>query len=139
MDLGKRCVLTLSLFLLTGCSTFSSHESKEIYQEGYRAGVGQQVKDIAAEFQGGNFPYYHWTAPIVQEVRVPAHLTNGVMIPEHNELVIIEPGQWSMDPAYPIKTQEKINDKNQISYMDMDVANITALPRSSGSAVTDDK
>ncbi len=138
MELSKSCPLIL-MILLTGCSTFSNQQNKEVYQEGYRKGVSEQIKDIAAEFQGGNFPYYHWTAPIVQEVRVPAHLTNGVMIPEHNELVIIEPGQWSLDPAYPIKTQENSNGENQVSYMGMDVANITALPRSSSSTLKDDE
>jgi hypothetical protein len=123
----------LSFILLTGCASFSDGNHRDVYEQGYRLGVRENVKDAAAQFHGGNFPYYHWTAPIVQDVRVPAHLSNGVMIPEHNELVIIEPGQWSIAPSYPIQTQENKKDENKISYMDMDVSNITALPRSSGS------
>lgn len=122
--------LILIMVLLTGCSTTPSHK-KDMYEQGFRQGVQEQVRQIAAQFQGGKFPYYHWVAPIVQEVRVPAHLNYGVMIPEHNELVIIKPGEWTMSEGYPIQTQESHND-NTISYMHMDVSNLTPLPKSVG-------
>lgn len=122
------------LVLLVGCSTASSH-NKNMYEQGFRQGVQEQVRQIAAQFQGGEFPYYHWVTPIVQEVRVPAHLTNGVMIPDHNELVIIKPGEWTMSEGYPIQTQESHND-NTISYMRMDVSNLTPLPKSVGEPPT---
>lgn len=131
----KEC-LVLLFVLLIGCSTLSS-PNKNIYEQGYRQGVQEQVKQIAAQFQGGEFPYYHWTAPIVQEVKIPAHIVNGVMIPEHNELVIIKPGEWAISPSYPIQAQERNNYDNQISYMDMDVSNITALPKGMGCSKQD--
>ena len=133
MDLHKFFVLSMSIVFLMGCSTVSGKQ-KDVYQQGYRQGVQEQIQQVASQFQGGNFPYYHWVAPIVQEVRIPAHLANGVMIPEHNELVIIKPGQWSVSPAYPIQTQERNNYDNQISGHNMDVSNITALPKSVGNA-----
>ena len=126
------------LVLLTGCSTLLNNH-KNVYEQGYRQGVQEQIKQVAAQFQGGKFPYYHWTAPIVQDVRIPAHLANGMMIPEHNELVIIKPGQWTTRPAYPIQRQEKNNYENQISYLDLDVANITSLPKSVGPASQGDE
>ncbi len=130
MGLSKCSIAIICLILLSGCSHSSDPSQKNLYERGYRQGVKENIRDVAAQFQGGKFPYYHWTSPIVQEVRIPAHLTNGVMIPEHNELVIIEPGQWSIQRAYPIQTQENKKDENKISYMDMDVSNITALPKS---------
>ena len=131
MGFDKMLILILGLSLLVGCSAISGSK-KDLYKEGYTQGVREQVKQIAAQFQGGNFPYYHWSSPIVQEVRVPAHVGDGVLIPEHNELVIIKPGQWTISPAYPIKTNERNNYDNQVSYMDMDISNITSLPQSMG-------
>ncbi|MBI3601276.1 MAG: hypothetical protein HY209_00035 [Candidatus Omnitrophica bacterium] len=131
MGFYKYWVLGVGVALLTGCSTVEG-QNKNVYEQGYRQGVKEQVQQVVAQFQGGNFPYYHWSAPIVQEVRIPAHLANGVMIPEHNELVIIQPGQWTISPAYPIQTQERNHYDNQILYMDMDVSNITALPAGVG-------
>jgi hypothetical protein len=117
-----------ALTLIIGCSS----TSKSIYQQGYQEGVHEQIKQVASEFSGGRFPYYHWSSPIVQEVQVPAHLANGVMIPNHSELVIIKPGEWSLSPAYPIKTQQRNSDDNKTTYLD--VANLTALPQNMGHA-----
>ncbi|MBF0330944.1 MAG: hypothetical protein HQL17_03340 [Candidatus Omnitrophica bacterium] len=35
-----------------------------------------------------------WSAPVVQEVRMPAGVEGGVYYPSHDELVIIKPGAW---------------------------------------------
>ena len=126
---AKRSNLIIAMILFcAGCSTVSPKE-KNIYEQGYRAGVQEQMHDIAGQFQGGNFPYYHWTQPMVQEVSIPGHLTNGVFIPEHKELVIIKPGEWALSPAYPIKTQDK-----EINHAihDHDVSDITHLPQCVG-------
>gem|GEM_PF-6137292 len=123
--------LTMFLVFLTGCSSLSNPK-KNMYEQGYRQAVQENFKQIADEFQGGDFPYYHWASPIVQQVLIPAHLGNGVMIPEHTELVIIKPGQWTMSQAYPIQTQKRKDYDNQISYVDMDVADLTALPNTMG-------
>lgn len=115
-------ILVIFIGFEAGCSV----ASKEVYREGYQQGVHEQIKQIRGQFQGGNFPYFHWSSPIVQEVNIPAHLSNGVMIPAHDELVIIKPGEWSKNPSYPIKSQQRNKDDNQTIYMD--VSNITALP-----------
>ncbi|MBF0490931.1 MAG: hypothetical protein HQL15_10070 [Candidatus Omnitrophica bacterium] len=119
-----------SVTLLAGCAGLSHHS--DVYEEGYRRGVQEQIHQVAAEFQGGNFPYYHWTSPMVQDVRVPAHLSNGMMIPEHNELVIIKPGEWAMSPSYPIQNQQRKSYDNEIVPRGSDVSNITAMPPSVG-------
>ena len=105
MDFLKCLVLGIGIMFLTGCIIIPGYRNKKVYDQGYQQGMQRQIKQIEGEFQGGDFPYYHWAAPIVQEVRVPAHLANGVMIPEHNELVIIKPGEWVISPAYPIQNQ----------------------------------
>ena len=100
---------------------------KALYEQGYRAGVKEQMEDIASKFQGGQFPYYHWAAPIVQEVKVPAHIEKGVFMAEHQELVLIKPGQWQQSPAYPIATTENKGHDKQTNDSTT-VSNITALP-----------
>lgn len=112
--------LVLACLFLASCAS----TPKSQYEKGYRQSVQQEVKQVVAQFHGGNFPFYHWSSPIVQEVLVPARLSNGVMIPEHKQLVIIKPGEWIHSGAYPIKSQEGKGYDNQISYMDMDVADI---------------
>ncbi len=89
-----------------GCA-HGANQSREVYAHGYQDGVREQVRDIVAQFQGGRFPYYQWAKPMVQEVRVPAHIDQGVFIPEHNELVIIKPGQWATSQGQPIASQVK--------------------------------
>ena len=119
------------IFLCCGCSTITP-EQKSMYEQGYRSGVQEQMRQIAASFQGGNFPYYHWTQPMVQDVAVPAHVSNGVFIPEHKEMVIIQPGEWAASPSYPINTQPKENYADHIQSMDMAVFDITHLPGGMG-------
>lgn len=128
MNFYINSIWAVSLMFLSGCSGMWVSHSKDMYKKGYQEGVHEQVKQVAGEFQGGNFPYYHWVAPIVQEVRVPAHLSNSAMIPEHTELVIIQPGQWTMNQGYPIESQKRKNYENQASNSINDNSNITALP-----------
>ncbi len=125
------------IILLGGCTTISP-EQKGVYEQGYRAGVGEQMRHIVASFQGGHFPYYHWTRPMVQDVNVPAHVANGVFIPEHKEMVIIQPGEWAVSPAYPINTQPKESYEHQAQNMDVAVSDITHLPGGVGQKRTDD-
>ena len=128
MGLSRKCfglmmICVVPLFF-DGCAT-ASNESKVLYEQGYRRGVKEQMQLIAAKFQGGEFPYYHWAAPMVQDVRVPAHIEQGVFIPEHQELVIIKPGEWLKNQAYPIATQENQSHEQNIN---TDVADITFMP-----------
>ena len=37
-----------------------------------------------------------WSAPMVQQVRMPAGIHKGVFSPEHDELVVIRPGAWGL-------------------------------------------
>lgn len=130
----KYAIFVGLLILLLGCS-IPTVSQKKSYTESYRHSVKEHMQAIVSEFQGGNFPYYHWTSPLVQNVRVPGHIANGVFIPAHQELVIIKPGEWAQAPAYPIESQGENHEKTQT---DMDVADITHLPgaRSDPSSAT---
>ena len=134
--LDPRHTMFLILFC-SGCTTISP-EQKGVYEQGYRSGVREQMRGIAASFQGGNFPYYHWTRPMVQDVTIPAHVSNGVFIPEHKEMVIIQPGEWAASPSYPINTQPKENYADHVQNMDMAVSVITHLPGGMGRPATAD-
>ena len=132
----NKWMIVLILFY-SGCST-ASPKQRGIYEQGYRAGVKEQMHQIAADLQGGNFPYYHWTRPMVQDVAVPAHVANGVFLPEHKEMVIIQPGEWAASPAYPINTQQKENYVDHVQDRGMAVSDITHLPGGMGRSTVSD-
>jgi hypothetical protein len=122
MSIPYNFIILSVVTLLIGCSS----SSKEIYQRGYKNGVHEQVAQIRSQFNGNSFPFYHWSSPIVQSVYMPAQLVNGVMIPAHQELVLLKPGEWVMNQGYPIQNKRN-SDENTTIYGD-----ITALPSNMG-------
>ena len=96
------------------------------------------MQDFAQTFYGNDFPYFYWESPIVQNVKIPAHIENGVFIPEHNEPVVIEPAEWRNKPSYPIncrKGKRRIKQKEggepyAFNYLNFNVRDITVLPES---------
>lgn len=128
----SRHIHLILLVCIAGCASVST-EQKQVYEDGYRAGVREQMHKIAGQFQGGNFPYYHWTSPIVQEVEVPGHISNGVFIPLHKELVIIKPGEWAQSPAYPIESSKETHETTARNVA-LGFSDITHLPNSSSSS-----
>ncbi len=140
MGYGKKFVFISFILLLSGCAVLSRDKKfRQSYEQGYKQGVKENISDFAGSFYGNDFPYFVWSAPVVQNVRVPARLENGMFVPEHNELVMIEPGEWRNNFTYPInsgiknnkKTQQAEGDENYaLSYFDFDVGDITVLPKS---------
>lgn len=128
----KRILVSLCLLSLAGCSTLGL--KNETFEEGYRAGVRENVQDFAKNFHGNDFPYFYWESPIVQDVRIPSHIENGMFIPEHNEPVMIEPGVWRKSFTYPItacKNNKKQEEENYaVSKSDFSVRDITVMPES---------
>lgn len=110
----KDYIFLVFILLLMGCTSVP-HAQKQVRGSGYRL----------------SFPYYHWAAPIVQDVSIPGHISNGVFIPQHKELVIIKPGEWAQSPAYPIQSKEEAYEHTAHD-VDMDVADITQLPDGNG-------
>ena len=77
----------------------SCNELKKASDEGFRA--GKEI--IAVEFRTRselNQPYV-WKPPMISEVDMPALVVNGVMIPAHRELVIVQPGYWVRTENFP--------------------------------------
>lgn len=138
MDYAKKFLIIGFVVLLAGCSTFE--RKNKTLEEGYRLGVKENVEDFAQSFYGNDFPYFYWQSPIVQNVRIPAHIENGVFVPEHNEPVIIEPAQWRKEFTYPIncpQEEKKEPDLKQeggepyaFNYLNFGVRDITVLPES---------
>jgi hypothetical protein len=106
-------------------------QEKDVYVQGYRKGAREQMDRIVDKFQGNHFPYYQWSTPIVQEVKVPAHIAGGAFVPEHKELVIIKPGEWMRESAYPIDNQEKGHEQNVQPSAHEHATDITYLPSGS--------
>ena len=134
MDYVKRFFVILSLLSLAGCSTLGF--KNETFEEGYRTGVRENVQDFAKNFHGNDFPYFYWESPIVQDVRIPSHIENGMFIPEHNEPVMIEPGEWRKSFIYPIACGKNNEYKNKeegdyaVSNASLSVRDITVTPES---------
>jgi hypothetical protein len=122
MDYKK---LIWAVIFWSGCAAHSGE--RHFYKQVYSASVKEQMPQVAAQFRGGAFPYYHWASPIVQDVDVPGHISNGVFIPRHKELVIIKPGEWAQSPAYPIEPKEESYEQ-PTRVITMDAADITNLP-----------
>jgi len=128
MRVYRLMMFVLHMLFLSSCSAaFGQH--RHGYEEGFRQGAKDHVQAVGDQFQGVKFPFYHWQAPIVQEVLTPAHISNGVMIPEHHQLVIIQPGEWVMDESNSIQSQQRKKHDNQASYSNSrDISNLTVLP-----------
>ena len=127
----KRILVLFCLLSLAGCSTFPFKD--KTFEEGYRTGVRENVQDFAKNFHGNDFPYFYWESPIVQDVRIPSHIENGMFIPEHNEPVMIEPGEWRKSFTYPIacKNNKKKEEANyEASNASLSIRDITVMPES---------
>lgn len=128
-----------SVFLAGCASTKAGHTfdpKDSIYEEGYRKGVSENLNSIVEKLNGNDFPYLAgtWSEPITQEVRIPAHVQDGVFYPEHNELVIITPGEWKRNNPFPIKADQKDFRKSEdiVNTINAQVTDITAMPNQFG-------
>ena len=124
MGYRNYCIV-LMMFCLAGCAHVCNLQ-KQTMAKG-------QAQSAAGQFQGGDFPYYHWASPMVQDVLVPAHIANGVFIPEHKEPVIIKPGEWAQSPATPIASQKETYERTTHD-VGMDGIDITPLPYGNGAS-----
>lgn len=132
----RRFLIIGFVMLLAGCSTFGKKD--DAFEAGYRLGVKENMQDFTQSFYGNDFPYFYWVSPVVQNVRIPAHIANGVFIPEHIEPVVIEPAKWRKEFSYPIncpKGKKELNKKEggepyAFNYLNFSVRDITVLPES---------
>ena len=136
MGSGKLFIFMFCCGLFVGCASLKGGQTQEpkdsIYEEGYRKGVSENINSMVEKLNGNDFPYLGgtWAEPITQEVRIPAHVQGGVFYPEHNELVIITPGEWKRNNPFPIKANQKdfSHAEDAIDIINAQVADITAMP-----------
>ena len=65
----------------------------------YQQGVRDALAKLAAET--GSDPRAAWTAPIVQQVWIPAQVVHGMFIPGHQAWVVIHPADWQRSSGTP--------------------------------------
>jgi hypothetical protein len=131
MEYIKRLTVLGLVVILCGCAGLYGLSDDKKYEEGYRQGVKENVNNFAENFYGNDFPYFNWAGPIIQNVKIPAHIENGVFIPEHFEPVMLQPGEWRSSQAYPISSKGGKNDNQnqngyEVQYSNVD---ITVLPK----------
>lgn len=133
----KSFFVLLFVLALAGCCALGSAAKKAgDYEQGYRLGVRENIHDFAQNFCGNDFPYFYWQSPVVQNVRIPSHIENGMFVPEHNEPVVIESGEWRKKFGYPVtdlknQAQEtEGGDHYALKYFDFDARDITVFPQS---------
>lgn len=131
----KKFLAVCFVVFLAGCSTLG--KNNKTFEEGYRAGVKEEMAKFAENFYGNDFPYFYWESPVVQNVRIPAHIENGLFVPEHNEPVVINPGDWRKSFSYPLhcppgkeeaKNQTEGGGNYAFDYLNLSVRDITVLP-----------
>jgi hypothetical protein len=79
---------------LTGCAGRVSGRSPG--PAALAGAYNQGVRDALAQLSAHRAPDLHhtWTAPVVQEVWVPARIVDAVFVPAHREWVVIHPAEW---------------------------------------------
>ena len=100
--IGMRWRLQVAMGLLAsglvGCATPPSPPGvapaaiAHAYQQGMRDALAQLVAET------GSDPRAAWTAPMVQQVWIPAQVVHGVFIPGHRAWVVIHPADWQRSP-----------------------------------------
>jgi hypothetical protein len=120
--IGARWWLQVSMGLLAsglvGCAMVSPPSQRgaapaaiaHAYQQGVRDAHAQLAAETGADIRAT------WTAPVVQEVWIPAQVVNGVFIPGHREWVVIHPAEWQRSspmPARPAPAGASSNDRRR--------------------------
>ena len=127
MGFIKKMMQILIVCSLCGCVPSRGSIPSVAYDEGYQHGVKENLGKMVEGMNGNGFPYLdgaNWAEPIVQDVLIPAHVQGGVFYPEHNELVIITPGEWKKSAGFPLRSEVR-PDPGRVEVL---AADITGLP-----------
>ncbi|MBF0594607.1 MAG: hypothetical protein HQL22_06540 [Candidatus Omnitrophica bacterium] len=128
MGFCRKSMLGFSFLLVCGCVSTRGVQPSVAFDEGYQHGIKENLGKMAEGMNGNGFPYLggsNWASPLVQEVHLPAHVQGGVFYPEHNELVIITPGEWKKAGVFPLRSNV-VKDPGPVEVL---AADITALPQ----------
>lgn len=105
-------VLTVLLWLLSGCTAtqpVDATPAPEALRAAYRAGMEAALRGYQEQMLDNDFPYRHWSPPLVQRLWVPPRMTGGVFIPGHMDDVIIKPGAWKREFSAPLSTHQPLS------------------------------
>jgi hypothetical protein len=108
----------LASALVVGCGTLAPPSHRGVAPSAIAHAYQQGVRDAHAQLaaETGSDPRVTWTAPVVQEVWIPAQVVNGVFIPGHREWVVIHPAEWQRSspmPARPAPAGASSNDRRR--------------------------
>ena len=89
-------------------------------EEGYRKGYQVAKEELQHSVVNDQFRHRYWRPPVVQTVRVPGMVIAGTYIPEHEEQVVLRPGQYDqyheLDndkyPSYKIPAPTPMDEKS---------------------------
>ena len=135
MEFKNILIIVLLTITLVGCKTTNNHATlrkPNPYEQGFRDGAKHNIEGIVEQLNGNDFPFAGtWSEPIVQDVVIPAHIKDGVFYPESKQTVLIVPGEWKKQQAFPIKSKQKENGQNENTLQNISVnaADITVLPQ----------
>jgi hypothetical protein len=76
---------------VTGCAT----RYQEVYNTGAQAALAT-LQDEVAQLEARHTPCLesHYRLPVVSQVTVPTTIVGGVLIPQHQTYVVLQPGAW---------------------------------------------
>ena len=126
MGFVKNIAAGMAVCLLCGCASSREPAAEITHQQGVKENNGKMAEGM----NGNGFPYLggNWSTPLVQNVLIPAHVQGGVFYPEHNELVIITPGEWKKAGVFPLHSDVQPDSDGAEALS----TNITALPGITG-------
>ena len=114
MGFGKFLFFIVSCGLLIGCASFKSGQPQEsktsLYEEGYRKGVSENINRVVEKLNGNDFPYLGgtWAAPVVQEVKIPAHVQGVSFIQNIMNWLLLPPVSGNGIIPSPLKQINRI-------------------------------
>lgn len=118
----KKVFTTLLLLLVTACASSN-----------YYSSTLEQPFDSNTANANSGLASLTWKKPIVQLVKVPAMIRNGVYIPEHYEYVIIRPGEYILNTE-PIR-DKKIVAEDKVRQLYQIPQHIKVISPSGGDSV----
>lgn len=83
--------LGLVLALVTGCAT----SYRDVYNAGAQAALETLLNEVA-HLEARHTPCLeaHYRLPVVSQVTIPTTIVGGVLIPQHQTYVVVQPGVW---------------------------------------------
>jgi hypothetical protein len=81
----------LVLMLVTGCAT----PHRDAYNAGAQAAL-EMLRSEVVHLEAQHSPCLdaHYRLPVVSQVTIPTTIVGGVLIPQHQTYVVLQPGAW---------------------------------------------